>query len=72
MVPKWERYAWAVCFAALIAFAVPWFLWNDSRVAYGLPVWLWWHVSWMAVAAVAFYTFTQRAWGIGIEEVSDA
>ena len=51
--------------AALVAFAVPWFLWGDARTAFGLPLWLWWHVGWMGLAAVVFWLFTKRAWGIG-------
>lgn len=54
--------------AVILALAVPWFMWGDSRMAVGLPLWLWWHVGWMALAAVAFWLFTKRAWGIGITE----
>ena len=52
----------------LVALAIPWFMWRDGSVAFGLPVWLWWHVGWMALAAVVFGLFANRAWGIGIEE----
>jgi hypothetical protein len=52
--------------AILVTLAVPWFLWGDSRIAFGLPLWLWWHIGWMALSAVAFWAFTKRAWGIGI------
>ncbi|WP_227353450.1 DUF3311 domain-containing protein [Haladaptatus salinisoli] len=62
------RIGWTVAFAALIALTIPWFLWGDGRVAYGLPVWLWWHVGWMALAALVFGAFARRAWGLGIEE----
>jgi len=61
-------YLWVVVFAVLVAFAIPWFLWGDARTAVGLPLWLWWHVGWMALAAVVFGLFANRAWGIGIEE----
>lgn len=71
MVSRLERYAWGTAFAVLVVFSVPWFLWGDDSVAYGLPVWLWWHVAWMALAAVVFWAFTKRAWGLGIEEVTD-
>jgi hypothetical protein len=50
----------------LVALAVPWFLWRDATVLAGLPLWIWWHVGWMALASVVFYDFTKRAWGIGI------
>jgi hypothetical protein len=66
MVSKWEAYGWFVAMAVLAALAVPWFLWGDSRVALGLPVWLWWHIGWMALASVVFWLFTKRAWGVGI------
>ncbi|MFC6835051.1 DUF3311 domain-containing protein [Halomarina ordinaria] len=58
---------WAVVLFALVALGVPWFLWRDSTVVYGLPLWLWWHVGWMVLAAVVFRTFAARAWGVGIE-----
>lgn len=62
-----ESAAWAAVFAVLIAFAVPWFLWRDATVAFGLPVWLWWHVGWLALTAIVFYVFSRRAWGIFVE-----
>jgi len=68
MVSTAEKYGWAVVFALLIAFAIPWFLWGDSRMALGLPVWLWWHIGWMVLASAAFWTFANRAWGIGITD----
>ncbi|ADB62122.1 hypothetical protein Htur_3258 [Haloterrigena turkmenica DSM 5511] len=58
---------WTAVGTALCALAVPWFLWGDSTVVAGLPLWLWWHVGWMGLASVVFWTFAQRAWGIGIE-----
>ena len=68
MVSTAERYGWAVLFAVLLALAIPWFLWGDSRTALGLPLWLWWHVGWLAASSVVFWVFTKRAWGIGIVE----
>ncbi|RBI61641.1 DUF3311 domain-containing protein [halophilic archaeon] len=62
-----ESYAWAVAFVVLAALSIPWFLWGSSAVAFGLPVWLWWHVGWMAVVALTFRTFADRAWGVGVE-----
>jgi hypothetical protein len=62
-----ERYAWPVVFAVLVVLAVPWFLWGDDSVVRGLPVWLWWHVGWMALASLCFWLFGRRAWGLGIE-----
>ena len=59
-----ESSAWMAVFAVLIAFAVPWFLWGSSAVVAGLPVWLWWHIGWMVLTAVAFALFARRAWGV--------
>ncbi|NUB89561.1 DUF3311 domain-containing protein [Haloterrigena sp. SYSU A558-1] len=58
---------WTAVGTVLCALAVPWFLWGDSTVVAGLPLWLWWHVGWMGLASVVFWLFAQRAWGIGIE-----
>lgn len=68
MVATAEKVLWGVVALVLITLAVPWFLWRDGSVAAGLPVWVWWHVGWMALAAVVFGLFANRAWGIGIEE----
>lgn len=68
MIPDIGRIGWTAVFVVLIAFTIPWFLWGDGQVAYGLPVWLWWHIGWMVVAALVFTVFADRAWGIGIEE----
>lgn len=57
---------WATTFAVLMIFAIPWFLWGSSRVVAGLPVWLWWHVGWMILAAIVFHRFAQHAWGLGV------
>jgi len=61
--------AWTAVVMALVALAVPWFLWGDSRTALGLPVWLWWHIGWMALASVVFAVFARTDWGLGVEEV---
>lgn len=61
-----EGYGWGVLMGILIAFAIPWFLWGDSRIAFGLPLWLWWHIGWMIVATLVFWLFTRRAWGLWI------
>ena len=60
---------WAVVALVLMALAVPWFLWDTSAIAAGLPVWLWWHVGWMALASVVFAVFARTDWGLGVEEV---
>ncbi len=57
---------WIAVFAILVAFAVPWFLWGDSTVVAGLPVWLWWHIGWMVLASIVFWVFTNRAWDRGM------
>lgn len=62
-----EKYLWTLAFAVLIAFAVPWFLWRSDAVVAGLPVWVWWHVAWLVVAALTFRAFAARAWGLGVE-----
>jgi hypothetical protein len=59
--------AWAACFLLLLALAVPWFLWRNDALFAGLPVWLWWHVAWMLVTAVAFAAFASRDWGLFVE-----
>jgi len=59
--------AWAVCFLALLALAVPWFLWQNDTLVAGLPLWLWWHVAWMGVTATAFAAFARRDWGLFVE-----
>jgi len=70
MVSTAEKYGWTVALAVLIALAIPWFLWGDGRTAVGLPLWLWWHVGWMGLAAVVFGVFSTRVWGIGVGEVA--
>jgi hypothetical protein len=66
MPGRYAKLLWGAVFVVLIAFAVPWFLWRDASVVAGLPVWLWWHVGWLAVTALAFYAFSQRAWGLWV------
>jgi len=61
---------WTAVGLLLMALAVPWFLWGDAQIAFGLPVWLWWHIGWMALASVFFAVFTRTDWGLGVEEVS--
>lgn len=62
---------WAVVFALLLALSIPWFLWGESGVWLGLPSWVWWHVAWMGVAAVAFALFARFGWDRLIEEDGD-
>jgi hypothetical protein len=64
-----ERIVWSLVAVVLAALAIPWFLWRDGTVIAGLPLWLWWHIGWMGLAAVVFRTFANRAWGVGVEEV---
>ena len=71
MVSRAERYGWIAAFAALVVFSVPWFLWGSDAVAAGLPVWIWWHIAWMGLAAAVFWTFTKRAWGLGLGGAND-
>ena len=71
MVSRAEAYGWWITFLVLIVLAVPWFLWGVDSVVAGLPVWLWWHVGWMALASLCFWLFTRRAWGLGIDGVGE-
>ena len=66
MTRKRTDYLWIPVFALLVVFAIPWFLWGDTTVVYGLPLWLWWHVGWMVLATVAFTLFTRGAWDRGM------
>lgn len=66
MVSAAKSYGWVIALGLLIVFAVPWFLWGDSRIALGLPLWLWWHILWLMLATVVFWAFGNRAWGIGV------
>jgi hypothetical protein len=72
MARKRTDLLWIPVFAVLVTFAVPWFLWRDATVVAGLPLWLWWHVGWMGLAAVAFHLFTRGAWDRGMEVDRDA
>jgi hypothetical protein len=60
---------WVLVGLTLIVLAVPWFMWGGDAVVAGLPIWIWWHIGWMCLSALVFGVFTQRAWGLGIEEV---
>ena len=68
MVSRTESVAWAGAFVLLAVLAIPWFLWGNASVAAGLPLWVWWHVGWLALTAVAFAVFTDRAWGVWVGE----
>jgi len=70
MTSSTERIGWGIAFLLLAALGIPWFLWGVDSVVAGLPVWIWWHVGWMVLAAAVFWLFTQRSWGLWIE--SDA
>lgn len=59
--------AWTVVFSTLVAFAIPWFLWQNATMVAGLPLWLWWHVAWMGLASAAFALFARRDWGLFVE-----
>ncbi|WEL17693.1 MULTISPECIES: DUF3311 domain-containing protein [unclassified Halorhabdus] len=58
---------WGVVTLVLSGLAIPWFLWGTDNIVAGLPVWLWWHVGWMFLTSLVFYTFTRHAWGVGVE-----
>lgn len=64
MPGRTDSFVWVAVFALLLALAIPWFLWDVSTVVVGLPVWLWWHIGWMLLAAAVFAVFTQRGWGV--------
>lgn len=63
---------WIGAFTILIVLAVPWFLWGNESIVAGLPIWLWWHIFWMGLAAVVFYLFTRESWDrmMGVDEGS--
>jgi hypothetical protein len=61
---------WALTFGLLVSLSIPWFLWGSSRLVAGLPLWLWWHIGWMALSALVFRTFARRAWGLWVPEGS--
>ena len=62
-----ERWGWWIGAALLCLLGVPWFLWGDSTIVLGLPLWIWWHVGWLLFTSLLFWIFTQRYWGIGVE-----
>ncbi len=62
-----ELAGWIVVAVVLCGLSIPWFLWGSTTVVAGFPLWLWWHIGWMVLTAVVFWTFANRAWGIGIE-----
>lgn len=63
-----ESFAWAAVFVLLATFAIPWYLWRNETTVLGIPVWLWYHVGWMLLAAATFAVFGRRAWGVWIED----
>jgi Protein of unknown function (DUF3311). len=62
-----ETSLWIGVAIVLAALAVPWFMWGTDPTVAGLPVWVWWHVGWLALTAVVFAVFTRVAWGVGVE-----
>jgi len=66
MLRRTSSLSWAAVFAVVVAFAVPWFMWRDSTVVAGLPLWLWWHIGWLGLTSVVFYVFAQRGWGLWV------
>jgi len=62
-----ETFLWIGVAVVLVALAVPWFMWGSSRVLAGLPVWVWWHIGWLALTAVVFAVFARTGWGVGVE-----
>lgn len=61
-----ERVGWGVTMMIVAGLTIPWFLWGEDTVVAGLPIWVWWHACWMAVASIAFHAFARRAWGMGV------
>lgn len=64
MADRTRNALWLAVFLGLVVFAIPWFSWGDSTVVAGLPAWLWYHIGWLALTALVFYVFSQRAWGV--------
>ncbi|MCU4716643.1 DUF3311 domain-containing protein [Halapricum hydrolyticum] len=67
MTERVQIILWGAIGFVLIGLAVPWFMWRSDAVVAGLPIWIWWHIGWLALASVVFYVFAQRAWGLGVE-----
>jgi len=67
MASRTKSYLWGAVFAVLMALAIPWFLWGNDTVVAGFPVWLWWHIGWMGVAAVTFAAFARDGWGVWMD-----
>lgn len=63
MASRRERVGWVAVTVVILALAIPWFLWGDGRLWLGLPLWLWWHIAWLAMATGVLYLFVTRAWG---------
>ena len=59
---------WAGAFAVLLALAIPWFLWGSEQLVAGLPIWLWWHIAWLGLAAIVFRIFASRGWGLWVTD----
>ena len=62
-----SAFGWGIVFVVLVAFAIPWFLWQDASMVAGIPVWVWWHVAWMVLTAAVFALFARRNWGTFVE-----
>ncbi|MFB6094118.1 MAG: DUF3311 domain-containing protein [Halanaeroarchaeum sp.] len=65
--PSRRSIGWGVVFALLASLSIPWFLWGSSRVVWGLPIWIWYHVGWMALTSATFAVFARTDWGRFVE-----
>lgn len=63
-----SRWFWIIGICVILLLGIPWFLWGVDHIVVGLPLWLWWHIIWLAVAAIFFWQFAKRAWGLGITD----
>ena len=73
MKRSWRDLLWVPTFAILVAFAVPWPLRGVDYVVAGLPVWIWWHIAWLALCTALFSRFVRSgAWerGMGVSPES--
>lgn len=70
-MPRLKLWGWLAVAVVISGLSIPWFLWRDSTVVAGVPLWLWWHIGWMVFTSVVCWLFTQHAWGLGIESTGD-
>lgn len=69
-LPKFKRAAPAICFAGLILLFLlhnDFWLWNDARFVFGLPIGLLYHIVYCIAASVLMYSLVRYAWPESLE-----